>query len=160
MKIRIVHHRRRQRTLTQRAGISRRKQTAICMDLLREEFEKHPERRKDPQLREARMKAKMSVEEGDSLMGYVAAEQEALSELKSYPDDLTRILPTQLGNALRSFEESTGVNTACRYSDSSSPPSSSTRSAPRLSRRCPRRNGFRDPKMAAALWPLPCPPGF
>lgn len=109
MKIRIVHHRRRQRTLTQRAGISRRKQTAICMDLLREEFEKHPERRKDPQLREARMKAKMSVEEGDSLMGYVAAEQEALSELKSYPDDLTRILPTQLGNALRSFEDSTGV---------------------------------------------------
>jgi hypothetical protein len=108
MKVRIVYHRRRQRRLMQRVGISRRKQNAMSMGILREEFAKHPERKKDPQMRTKRIKAIMSAETGDSIMGYVAAEQEALDEVNSYPDDLTRILPTRLGNALRNFEDSTG----------------------------------------------------
>jgi hypothetical protein len=108
MKVRIIYHRERQRRLMQRVGSSHRKQIAICMEILREEFEKHPERKTDPQMREKRIKAVMNTKAGDSIMGYVAAEQEALGEVNNYPDDLTRILPTQLGNALRNFEESTG----------------------------------------------------
>jgi hypothetical protein len=108
MKLRIIHHRERQRKLMQRAGNSRRKRDALCMEILREEFKKHPEREKDPQQRERRIKAVMNAKTGDSMMGHVAAEQEALDEANSYPRDLTRILPTQLGNALRNFEDSTG----------------------------------------------------
>lgn len=114
MKIRIVYHRKRQRRLMQRVRSSRRKQNAMCMEILREEFEKHPERKKNVQMREKRIKAVMSAKTGDSIMGYVAAEQEALGEVNSYPDDLTRILPTQLGNALRNFEDSAGTQYGLR----------------------------------------------
>jgi len=108
MKIRIIYHRKRQRRLMHLAGSSVRKKDAMCMEILRKEFEKHPERKKNRQMRKKRINEVMSTEAGDSMMGYVALEQEALDEASSYPNDLTRILPTRLGNALRNFEDSTG----------------------------------------------------
>jgi hypothetical protein len=108
MKLRIIYHREQQRKLMQRAGNSRRKRDDLCKEILRAEFEKHPERKNDPQRRAGRIKAVMNAKTGDSMMGLVAVEREALDKASSYPRDLTRILPTQLGNALRNFEDSTG----------------------------------------------------
>jgi len=108
MKVRIAYHRKRQRRLVQLVGSSNRKRNAMCMEILRDEFDKHPERKKDSRMRSKRIEEVMNAKTGDRIMGYVAAGQEALDELNGYPDDLTRILPTELGNALRNFEDSTG----------------------------------------------------
>lgn len=108
MKVRIVHHRKRQRRLKEQERSGLKRQNAVFMDILDKKFGKTSERKDDPQLRKRRIKAIMDSASGDSAMGYVAAVQEARDEINRYPDDRTRILPTQLGNALRSFEDSTG----------------------------------------------------
>lgn len=106
MKIRIVHHRKRQRDLRAQAGANRRAWTAACKDLLHIDPEKDVEG--DPALMK-RIGNFIKSERGDPLMLYIMAEESALSQnARSYPTDARRILPTQLGNALRSFEDAAG----------------------------------------------------
>jgi hypothetical protein len=51
----------------------------------------------------------MKGAQGDSLMLHYIAEQEALDQhANKYPSDATRILPTELGNVLRCFEDAAG----------------------------------------------------
>lgn len=49
----------------------------------------------------------LQTEQGDTLISDVIGKQEALRQREEYPRD-DRIMPTPLGNALRSFEDSTG----------------------------------------------------
>jgi hypothetical protein len=107
MKIRIVHHRKRERNLRDQARWNKTKWRDACLVALGESPGKDPEE-KDPRLK-ARISARMKSKHGDSLMLYSIAEQEASNQrVGSYPSDTTRILPTQLGNALRLFEDSAG----------------------------------------------------
>jgi hypothetical protein len=106
MKIRIVHHRKRQRDLRSQAGANRRAWIGACKDLLGIDPEKDPE--KDPVLMK-RISNFIKSKPGDSLMLYLVAEESARSQnARAYPSDATRILPTQLGNVLRSFEDAAG----------------------------------------------------
>jgi hypothetical protein len=105
MKKRIVHHRKQQRDLRTKAGSNQRAWRNECLKYLRE---KHTEWQEDPDDIEIRISDLMESEQGDGLMRYVIAEQEARDHADSYPSDATRILPTRLGNALRSFEDSAG----------------------------------------------------
>jgi len=106
MKIRIVHHRKRQRDLRAQAGANRRAWIGACKDLLGVDPESDPE--KDPALMK-RIGNLIKSKPGDSLMLYVIAEESARSQdARNYPSDATRILPTQLGNMLRSFEDAAG----------------------------------------------------
>jgi hypothetical protein len=108
MKLRIVHHRRRQRALLTQAGTSNRAWRDACLDMLRDEIQKHGWRSDSEEVR-ARINAKLRSEPGDSLMGYVVAGQEALGQYhNNYPPEAERILPTRLGNALRRFEDVAG----------------------------------------------------
>jgi hypothetical protein len=49
----------------------------------------------------------LGTEDGDAAVLDVMGEQEALRKLQDYPDD-DRIMPTHLGNALRSYEDAAG----------------------------------------------------
>ncbi len=107
MKIRIVHYRKRERDLRDQAVWNKRKWRDTCLEAIGEKPGKDPEE-KDPILK-ARITAIMKSKRGDPLMLYRIAEQEANSQrARSYPSDARRILPTQLGNALRSFEDAAG----------------------------------------------------
>lgn len=107
MKLRIVHHRKRQRALRRQAGSNRRAWMAICRDLLGIDLERDPE--KDPALMKS-IGNLIKSKQGDPLMLYVIAEESARSQVaENYPSDATRILPTQLGNVLRSFEDTAGT---------------------------------------------------
>jgi hypothetical protein len=100
MKIRIVHHRKRQRGLQIKAGDSTSAWRSSCEKVLREEREEA--------LEEDDIVSFMQSQRGDPLMLHVVAAQEASARAASYPSDPTRILPTQLGNALRCFEDAAG----------------------------------------------------
>lgn len=103
MKIRIVHHRKRRRELRRRAGHNQRALRAACL-------KEHPEWKEDNEKELAvHISGLMKSELGDPLMLHLVAEQEAREREGRYPSDDTRILPTQLGNALRSFEDSAGM---------------------------------------------------
>lgn len=106
MKTRIVHHRKRQRELNEQAGTNQIEWRKACMDLICDDLGRDPEG--DPNL-ERLIDAKMRSELADPLMLHVVAEQEAGSRReRNYPPDAKRILPTQLGNALRRFEDTAG----------------------------------------------------
>lgn len=105
MKARIVHHRNRQRDLRKRAGDYRRAWFTAAKKLVKDDagWESEPGTLKDKAL------ARMQSRRGDRLMLDFIAEQEARSQLAlAYPKVPTRILPTQLGNALRCSEDSAG----------------------------------------------------
>jgi hypothetical protein len=105
MKIRIVHHRRRQRTLEDRASGSEISWKGECLRILRLRGEV-PE---DQDGLEDSIESTLKGEYGDSAMFYYIAEQEARAKnANSYPSDAERILPTGLGNALRCFEDAAG----------------------------------------------------
>lgn len=106
MKVRVVQHRKRRRELLAQAQASHDEWTTACLAILRDELGKNTE--DDPKL-DKRISAILKSERGDVLMLHVIAEQEARGRLgRDYPSDATRILPTQLGNALRSFEDAAG----------------------------------------------------
>jgi hypothetical protein len=105
MKVRIVHHRKRQRDLETRADNYEDAWTEAARKLVQSDagWESEPGTPVDKAL------ARMKSERGDQLMLDFIAEQEARSQLAlAYPTVATRILPTQLGNALRSAEDSAG----------------------------------------------------
>jgi hypothetical protein len=105
MKVRVVHHRKRQRELWEKATSNGETWRDICLEVLR----KDPEWQEDPEMLEDRISAFMQSERGDRLMLHVIAEQEAGNRYEgNYPSDATRIMPTQLGNALRRFEDDAG----------------------------------------------------
>jgi hypothetical protein len=105
MKIRIVHHRKRQRDLWEKAGSSKNARTERALGILRGQ----PWWHEDPETQEDAIDSVMEGESGDQLMRYYIAEQEALDRHASkYPADAVRILPTELGNALRCFEDAAG----------------------------------------------------
>lgn len=106
MKVRIVQHRKRQRELLAQATASHDEWAIACLTILRDELGRNPEG--DPKL-EKRISAILKSERGDALMLHVIAEQEARDRhARDYPSDARRVLPTQLGNALRSFEDAAG----------------------------------------------------
>lgn len=102
MKSRIIHHRKRRRELRR---IWRYNGRTLRARLLNEHPELTKVKEKD---RADRIGDLLRTEQGDSLLLHLIAEQEALSQEGRYPSDDSRILPTQLGNALRSFEDSAG----------------------------------------------------
>lgn len=107
MNIRIVHHRKRERDLQNQVVRNKQKWRDACLEALGEKSGKDPEE-KDLMLK-LRIGAIMRSKRGDPLMLYRIAEQEASSQRAgSYPSDTRRILPTQLGNALRLFEDAAG----------------------------------------------------
>lgn len=102
MKMRIVHHRKRQRDLGSRADDCQDAWTTAAERLVRgdADWESEPGELEDKAF--ARMQGAMA----DGLMLDFIAEQEARSQQElAYPKVPTRILPTQLGNALRRSED-------------------------------------------------------
>jgi hypothetical protein len=100
MKIRIVHHRKRQRHLMKQERDNRR---AVWEEILGAV----PEKLDPGQAKQISryMRSKL----GDKLMLHIIAEREARDQREmNYPDDPRRVLPTQLGNALRRFEDAAG----------------------------------------------------
>lgn len=106
MKIRIIHHRKRQRELQEQAAWNKDKWRNECLKALGEDPGKDP--LEEDQELNVRISSIMESESGDLLMLHSIAEQQASNQQQNYPSDPTRILPTQLGNALRSFEEAAG----------------------------------------------------
>ena len=105
MKARIVHHRKRQRYLQTRAGDYQDAWTTAAEKLVRGDAGWESE----PGTIEEKGLSRMESKRGDRLMLDFVAEQEARSQLAlAYPKVPTRILPTQLGNALRCSEDSAG----------------------------------------------------
>ena len=105
MKIRIVHHRKRWRDLLEKAGSSNKARTEQALEILREQ----PWWRDGPEIQDEAIDSLMGGEDGDALMRHYIVEQEARDKQASkYPPDAVRILPTELGNALRCFEDSAG----------------------------------------------------
>lgn len=105
MKIRIVQHRRQKRDLADRATKSGKARTEQALEILR----RQPYWHDDPETLGDSIDSLMEGESGDQLMRHHILEQEALDRCDSkYPDDDMRILPTELGNALRRFEDAAG----------------------------------------------------
>jgi len=105
MNLRILHHRKRQRSLTTQAADNAERQR----DFQRKEIAKHPEWLADKKALKVRKKNFTRIELGDPMMRYVTAAQEALRlRARDYPEDAARIMPTRLGNALRRFEDTAG----------------------------------------------------
>jgi hypothetical protein len=105
MKIRIVHHRRRQRQLWYKATSSGKAWRGKCEELLKKD--KNADQESQPL--DERIEALVASKRGDPYMLDVIVEQEAMSQYEnSYPDDPARMLPTRLGNALRRFEDAAG----------------------------------------------------
>lgn len=107
MKVRIVHHRKCERGLYYQAAWNKSRWRDKCLEMLGKEPGTDPEEQ-DQELK-ADVGAIMKSESGDPLMLHSIAEQQASNQRAStYPLDPTRILPTRLGNALRSFEDTAG----------------------------------------------------
>jgi hypothetical protein len=105
MKLRIVHHRKRQRQLLYKATDSHDTWHGRCIELL--QMDKDAGQNSQPL--DARIDGLIASQRGDRFMLDVIAEQEALSQYaNNYPNDPTRMMPTRLGNALRRFEDSAG----------------------------------------------------
>jgi hypothetical protein len=105
MKMRIVRHRKRQRDLQDRVD-----EYDVAWNTAAEKLVRGtPGWESEPGTLNEKTFARMKSELGDQLMLDFIAEQETQSQLKlAYPEDPTRILPTQLGNALRRSEDSAG----------------------------------------------------
>ena len=119
MKMRIVHHRKRQRDLQIRADDYQDAWTKAAEKLVRDDADWESEEgtleqeegtlEQEEGTLEQEALSRMQSERGDRLMLDFIAEQEARSQLGlAYPQVPTRILPTQLGNALRCSEDSVG----------------------------------------------------
>lgn len=107
MKVRTVHHRKRERELRDQATRNKKAWRDACLVALGESPGKDPGEQ-DAKLT-ARIGARMKSKAGDALISYSIAEQSASSlRAGSYPSDTRRILPTRLGNALRLFEDAAG----------------------------------------------------
>ncbi len=105
MKLRVVHHRKRQRQLLDKATNSHDAWHGKSAELL--QMDKDPGQNSQPL--DVRIDALMTSKRGDPLMLDVIVEQEAMARYtNNYPDDPTRMMPTRLGNALRRFEDSAG----------------------------------------------------
>jgi hypothetical protein len=105
MKVRILHHRRRQRDLVSRAGASQRAWHDCGTEMLKNDGEWQD----DPEADEEAIEARLQSEVGDPLMLNLIADQELSGQAdRNYPDDPNRIMPTRLGNALRRFEDGAG----------------------------------------------------
>jgi hypothetical protein len=108
MKLRIVHHRKRQRSLRDKAGDDWDEMEKRCLQILRKQPGYRPEWETESDSLDGRIAGVLKSKNADDLMGYLIAQQEALDHADRYPADARRILPTQLGNALRRFEDSGG----------------------------------------------------
>jgi hypothetical protein len=105
MKLRVVHHRKRQRLLVGKATDSGEAWRSRCKELLR--MDEDPGQDSEPS--EDLIDSLMASRRGDPLMLDFIAEQEATDRYtNNYPDDQTRMMPTRLGNALRRFEDAAG----------------------------------------------------
>jgi hypothetical protein len=107
MNVRIVHHRKRKRGLLEKAANNQDIWTEECRRILQGQPGYRPEWEADQDKLKMRLENILKSERGDPLMRRAVAAQEALRRVNTYPSD-HRILPTQLGNALRSFEDSAG----------------------------------------------------
>ncbi|MGP0021763.1 MAG: hypothetical protein ACLPKE_00095 [Streptosporangiaceae bacterium] len=105
MKVRKVHHRRRCRDLKQIAGRSQRQLIAQAERLIKDSSGPYDE---PVTVDEDAIDGLLESKRGDRLMLYVAATEEAADHAARYPSDAARIMPTELGNALRRFEDAAG----------------------------------------------------
>jgi hypothetical protein len=108
MNVRIVHHRKRKRGLWEKAADNQETWTEECRKILRKQPGYRPEWEADQDELKVRLENILKSERGDPLMRHAVAAQEALRRVDIYPTNDHRILPTQLGNALKSFEDSAG----------------------------------------------------
>jgi hypothetical protein len=109
MSVRIVHHRKQKRGLQEKAADNQETWTEECGKILRGQRGYRPEWEEEDQDKlKGRLENILRSKRGDRLMRYAVTAQEALRRVDIYPSDDRRILPTQLGNALRSFEDSAG----------------------------------------------------
>ena len=105
MHKRIEHHRERQRTLRTQA----RKNKEAWIGACEEKMNPHVSGQEGDPGQISSANPLMISRRGDRFMLHLIAQQGAHNKLvQSYPADPTRILPTQLGNALRSFEDAAG----------------------------------------------------
>jgi hypothetical protein len=105
MEKRIVHHRRQRRDLEEIATKNRKMRTEQALQILRGQ----PWWNDNPETRDIALDSVLQGESGDDLIRHYIAEQEALDRSDSkYPADAARILPTELGNVLRHFEDAAG----------------------------------------------------
>jgi hypothetical protein len=105
MKMRIIHHRKRRRELWDRIDDYERAWKPASEKMVQGDAGWEDE----PGTLEEKALSRMQSPRGDPLMIHFIAQQEAQSQLNAaYPEDLSRILPTQLGNALRRSEDSAG----------------------------------------------------
>jgi hypothetical protein len=114
---RIVHHRKQLRKFATRAEEFKEHWTTIVDNILSENFraaieQGNADERNNPagwheeQLENRRVKF-LGGEQGDQYIGSAAAEQAAARSSDRYPA-ADRIMPTRLGNALRSVEDTAG----------------------------------------------------
>lgn len=124
MKWRIVHHRKRRQQLADQEDEHRDSWQQESDKILRKQFmedKKQPPKQQqqgtnyggdDPHKwsDEVHKRMRISVLDsklGDQLMVHVVGEEEARRQLARYPEE-SRVMPTRLGNALRSFEDDAG----------------------------------------------------
>lgn len=116
LRRRITHHRRRRLRLLDRQDDLLEKRDSILMDLLIDSYRKAvagnqphqgaPESWEDHQLEKA-LTDKLASRKAHPATGFHAAWESIPSALKRYPAS-ARMLPTRLGNALRSAEDTIG----------------------------------------------------
>jgi hypothetical protein len=105
MKARIVHHRKQQRALEEKATASEIAWREACLRVLRARAGWH----EDPDTLTDSIESVLKGEAGDpSILHYIAEQEARDKSTKNYPSDSERILPTDLGNALRRFEDTAG----------------------------------------------------
>jgi hypothetical protein len=95
MKMRIVYHRKRSRHLYDLASNSDGQLAAEAQPLIK--------------AGDTDVEGLLESRRGDPLMLYEIARQEAADHAERYPSAASRIMPTELGNALRCFEDAAGV---------------------------------------------------
>jgi hypothetical protein len=110
MNLRITHHRKRKRDLDKKTDDNLDALREGCLDILRGQRGYNPEWEEEENAvrLDERLENILRSKPGDRLMRYFIASQESLDHANAYPDDAARILPTELGNSLRSFEDSAG----------------------------------------------------
>ena len=110
MQVRVAHHRKHRRNLLQQAATHRNALKQAKESFTREIVDKDPRLKEDEAKKDLdrKVRIRMAGPRGDSLAAHHMGIQEATDHASKYPGKTDRILPTQLGNALRCFEDSAG----------------------------------------------------
>lgn len=118
MKLKIVYYRKRQRQLKEQSGHHYNVLRQRVDQLLREQFmeakqsgaarESDDPDKWNKEVRDQRKTYLLRSERGDQLIVHVVSRDAAEKRLGRYPQEINRVMPTRLGNALRRFEDAAG----------------------------------------------------